>query len=284
MFRAARQEGGSTGRDSTPIIQTRMRSGQTTFDEDLLSHLQAELTSLRAELEHQQRLAMVGTLAAGLAHEINNLMTPALAYAQLAHARPEDPVLVAKALEQCLASMTSTTELADLLLGYTARQCDAVVADVRQAVDGAIACLGRDPAKDGIECSIRVPSDLHASISPVALQQVLLNLLINARDVLQGAEAAKICIEGAATGEQIKVRVADNGAGIPPNVRRFLFQPFSVSRETGHGLGLWICKHLLEEADGTISVTSADDGTAFTITLPAAQSGNKTTSCASTAK
>ena len=240
-------------------------------DDDLLSPLLAELETLRKGIEHQQRLATTGTLAAGVIHEINNLLTPVLAYAQLAIAKPDDRQLTSRALQQCVCAVESASSIADALLDFATPDATQSVADVGSVIDQAVICLGPEPARSGIEVTTTVGTGLLAAISPLALQQVLLNLLTNAVHALHGRRNAQLTIEATAGVGAIQLAVTDNGPGISPAAQEHLFEPFAVSRETsGHGLGLWICKRLIEQAGGELSLVSSSGGTTFTVELPPA--------------
>lgn len=239
---------------------------------DRLAAAEAQLATLRDALAHQQRLALIGTLAAGIAHETNNLLTPVLAYTQLAESHPDQPELLEKLRDRCAASLPPATEVAHAILSLASPSDQDETACVMDAANKALACLGRDLAKDKITCTIDIPEDLTVRAKPLALQQVLLNLLLNAVTALQQQRHSTIRIHAAEDETYVCITVEDNGPGIPEAIRGKLFQPFSVSREThSNGLGLWMCKELIEQAGGTIDLTTAiDAGTAFHVTLPAA--------------
>lgn len=245
----------------------------TTFEEELASRLQsaeAELAELRSQLDHYDRLATIGTLAAGAVHEINNLLTPALAYAQLAQSQPHDQTLTTKAIEHCVTAVNSATQVADAILGFASPDDRGRCANIREIADRALLCLGCEPSMDSISIRDEVPKTVNAAISPLSLQQVLLNLLINAMNALERRKGGRITIEASVSHQIVHILISDNGPGLPASVRENLFSPF-VSRETsGSGLGLWVCKRLINEADGDIACASSSQGTTFTITLPAA--------------
>src|SRR5262249_28575324 len=142
--------------------------------------LASELVIMRANLEHAQRLATLGTIAALIAHEFNNLLTPVMSYAQMALAKPGDPELTRKALERAAAGSEKAAQIAGTILdfarddlevgavpgaqslGHAARSplplpgtgvpCGTLEsADVAECVRNTLACLARDPLKDGIE-------------------------------------------------------------------------------------------------------------------------------------
>jgi two-component system, NtrC family, sensor kinase len=283
--------------------------------DDLVRRLdQAEQQSaeLRAQLEHSHRLAMIGTLAAGVIHEINNILTPVLGYAQMAGSHPNDPEFLAKVAEKTTRGLSQARGIADSMLelarprGGDRNDTEPVRANVLDVCRAAIACLGRAPAKDGIRCEIDVPGDLTCAARPLALQQVLLNLLINAvqamksmpsRDRVLTIRAVRTADHGSGglsgiasaakhTGQtdMIRIEVSDTGPGIPVQIRDSLFKPFvsvqnnsssspgsgpGVDRTSGCGLGLSVCRTLVEAAGGTIAAQSgSQSGTTFIIVLP----------------
>jgi signal transduction histidine kinase len=149
---------------------------------------------------------------------------------------------------------------------------------VRQTVDETIACLARDPRKDGLELTIDVDEDLKVAMSALNLQQVLLNLILNAKKAMRRGGA--LTIRASAEGEMVMIDVSDSGPGIPPEIVDRLFQPFVTHRigsgpelmeQKGTGLGLCICRDLLRHAGGSISVDSvAGQGATFHIVVPRA--------------
>src|SRR5262245_32866442 len=122
-----------------------------------LDELERRVESLSKALEHRERLATLGTIAALIAHEFNNVLTPVRTYAQMALAAPNDQALAAKALGRALEGSERATEIAGVILGFVRGPASAASigsaasawgeADVSRAIDQALACLVRDPAK-----------------------------------------------------------------------------------------------------------------------------------------
>lgn len=150
-----------------------------------LIHVEAKVLELQRELEHAQRLAVLGTLTAGIAHEFNNLMTPVLSYAQMALEARDDQPLARKALERAAFGATSACRIASAILSMAKDQPrlgepEPDSADVGEAVRNALAVIARDPARDNIDLILNIPDGLRARIRPIALQQSILNLVLNA--------------------------------------------------------------------------------------------------------
>ncbi len=252
-----------------------------------LAAAEADLAMLRRELEHTQRLAVVGTIAAGAAHEINNVLTPALAYAQLARSSPDDTHALNRALERTIAGIEAASGILQGMLDFSSVADESACADINAAVQAALDCMGRDPGKDGIHLKRRIPPATAAAIQPLALQQVILNLILNARRALASHKARdrQIMIIAKPQGDGlILITFTDNGPGIPPEVADSLFEPFvscapgpeldqsgSGDCRGGTGLGLAVCRRAIEAAGGSIAAGSHSSGGAkFTINLPAA--------------
>jgi signal transduction histidine kinase len=249
-----------------------------------LHAMEAELVAVRRELEHTHRLATIGTITAGVAHEINNLLTPALAYAQRATSDPDDTALLQKAVEKSRAGIDAASRILDAVLGFSCADEEPDDARPDAALQAAIDCIGRDLSKDGITIERQIPADLRCRIRPLALQQVLLNLVLNACKALR-PRGGRIIVTAAKHGQQtIRISVADTGPGVPREIATTLFEPFvtapidggrrngrSAPGQGGSGLGLTVCRRTIEAAGGTIAVDSSPgQGATFLIELPAA--------------
>lgn len=243
---------------------------------------------LERDLERSHRLAMLGTLAGTIAHEFNNLLTPMMSYAQLALSDPDDRALVTKALTKAVDTTEKAAQISSSLLGFIRDDGAAADADVESVIHEAIACAARSPEKDGIRVRVVVEPGCRAAMRPVALQQVLLNLILNARQAMSpGGGELDIVAECSTlnTAPGVEITVRDTGAGIPPGVMERIFEPFNTGHGGGGGeagmggtgLGLSICKRLVDEAGGGIEVHSTEgQGTCFTLYLPAPEAARGT--------
>lgn len=221
------------------------------------------------------KMASVGTLACMLAHEMNNLLTPVLSYAKLALEAPANERLGRRAHESAIAGVTACNAMAESLLGFVLDGSDeAPVAGVKSCVDRSIACIPRGLIKDGIRQEIKIDPSLEMAISGTALTQVILNLLLNARQAMPSGGEIAIRAECSTwnTNEPIVIlSVSDSGHGIPEENISSIFDPFVslTSGNAGTGLGLTICQQLISAVGGTIRVESQlGVGTTFTIELP----------------
>ncbi len=243
-----------------------------------LDRLEADLAALRRQVQALQRMAALGTLSAMLAHEFNNLLTPVVSYSQYALAG-NDPAVMKSALEKTHKNARRLSWLCEKLLGMAAgRNAEPAAVPLRQLLADAVDCLGRDPAKDNIEVSIDAADDLRAFVHEPSLQQVLFNLVINARQAMldRGGRLSLAAVK--APGNRVRISVSDTGCGISRENLSRVFEPFFTTKpsqgETGRrglGLGLHITRQLVEEQGGTILVESQPGkGTTFTFDLPAA--------------
>lgn len=238
----------------------------------------AEPSDLHRQVQRLQKLASLGTQSAILAHEFNNLLTPLIGHAQHALER-RDPNELAAALEKTLAHARRAAALCEKLLGLAADDRSAPESTgLLSLVLDTLDCLVRDLARDGIEVAVRIDERLHAYIHAPSIQQVLFNLLVNARQAMLGRRGRLTISARPAEHGFVALSVADTGPGIPADVLPYVFEPFFTTRAVdgpldrrGSGLGLAISRQLVEENGGALLVESRDGhGATFTITLPAA--------------
>ncbi len=247
---------------------------------------QHALNAFACELDHSDRLATLGTLAAGVAHEINNILTPVLAYAQMAASHPDDQDLQAKAIEKTITGVEVATRIASSILGFAGHN-DAPDADVADVVTQAINCIARDPNKDQTDLRLEIQPGTRVRMNPLSLQQVLINLVLNAQEAMrQHGRPGRLIIAAITRADgTIGIRVSDNGPGLPKDIAGRIFEPFVTGRKRqadstrpGHGLGLSICRRLIEQAGGSITASSTTgQGTTFLIVLPSPKSSHAKT-------
>ncbi|MCP4247650.1 MAG: hypothetical protein GY778_11425 [bacterium] len=243
-----------------------------------IARLEEQFDELRRQVRQVQQLASLGTAAAMLAHEYNNLVTPAVGYAQYA-LDTDEPELMRKALTMTLRQTSIITAMADRILGLAVQEPQSFASvNLRQMVDEAVACMARDPAKDGIVLRVNIDDKLTVRADEKQLLQVFFNLLLNARQALTG-HGGRLSVEAVARDDdRVEICLRDNGCGIPADKLDSIFEPFvttktgdSAGGAKGAGLGLAICRDIIDEHRGAITVQSqVGDGTTFTITLPAA--------------
>jgi signal transduction histidine kinase len=250
---------------------------------DPLESLEEQLQDLRAQLTESQRLAAIGTIAAEIAHEFNNLLTPLGGYAQLAlrsaQSDKPDMEMIAKALGRCVQSAEKAGRICTSMLKLARGEESFERVDVQRLIDEVLNVLARDPRKDGIALRVQVAPGLAVWGDPIQLEQVLLNLLINARQAMLG-KGGSITVRACAAdgGDQVRIHVIDTGPGIAPKHLSRIFEPFFTTKGTarkgearGTGLGLAICRDIIQHHRGSIEVQSVvGKGTTFVLGLPVA--------------
>lgn len=244
--------------------------------------LQAEITEHRAtdsrlqgvqrDLVQANRLAILGQVAAGVAHEINQPVATIRAYADNAKAfldrgngetAKENLGLIAELTDRIGAI---TSELKGL--ARKGRQAAEPV-DLKAAIDGALFLLKSRFAGsfDRLEIT-EIASGLAVLGQRIRLEQVLINLLQNALEAIDDKANATITIGlSRLIDDEVDLSVSDTGPGLPDHVRDNLFIPFTTSKEGGLGLGLVIARDIVTEYGGRLSVDTSKNGTTFTITL-----------------
>lgn len=229
------------------------------------------------ELARLQRLAGLGTMSAALAHEFNNLLTPIVSYCQYA-AKQNDPAVLRSAVERAAKNASRLTNLCSTIMNLAAgTNAETCAVAVRPLLNEALECLGRDLAKDKITVTIDASEELRVLAHADSLRQVLFNLLINARQAML-ERGGRLTLTAQRVNQQVEITIADTGRGIAPENLERIFEPFfSTKREepsterTSVGLGLYVCRRLMMQQDGSIVASSIPgQGATFTLTLPAA--------------
>ncbi len=234
-----------------------------------------ELALAQARLVEEQKLAAIGRLGAGVAHEINNPLTGILGNAQLLleHAEPteREPLERIEALARRCRDVTQTLLRFSQQGGEPARED----VDLNRVVADALALFGGVARGGGIAVSAELASPAPRVVGdPGHLAQVLLNLLSNARTACEGRPGAAIAVSTARDGPDAVVRVRDGGKGIAPEHLPHVFEPFFTTKDrwASVGLGLSVSYRIVSEHGGRIEVESRPgEGAAFTVRLPAAR-------------
>ncbi len=249
------------------------------WNEELRAQVEArtlELKEAQARLLESQKLAAVGQLGAGVAHEINNPLTGILGQAQLLlEARaPGDPDAAALRQIEELARRSRDITLNLLRFSQQKEEPDLVPLDLNQAVGEALLLAERHVRDEGVELGVTLGQGLPRVRGDAGqLAHVLVNLLSNARTACRGRPAPRIEVETAARGGEVRLAVRDNGSGIAPEVRPRIFEPFFTTKQvwSNVGLGLSVSWRIVAAHGGRIEVeTHPGQGSTFTVVLPAA--------------
>lgn len=228
-----------------------------------------QLSKTRTELLAAERLATVGRLAAGVAHEVGNPLSGILGYVSVARTKSKSPE-VSELLERIDAEVHRIDQIVRGLLdlGRPAKGRPIPV-ELKALVEPCVKLLaaGKDFAQVKVEVDLEPGTTVHAEPGP--LSQVLINLLLNAAQAMGGRGTVVVRSTGA-EGRRC-IEVIDEGPGIPPEVLPKLFDPFFTTKEAGEGtgLGLAISHHLVTSMGGTLTADNGERGGArFTIALP----------------
>ncbi len=255
------------------------------WNEDLQAEVDArtrELREAQARLVETQKLAAVGQLGAGVAHEINNPLAGVLGNVQLllmkkrkAGAGDDDPEV--KALAKVEESAKRCKDITGALLRFSQQQGD----DLRRGaldLNGVVSEVARlsetGAAEQGVALET-VPAAAPAQVvgDSAHLVQAVLHLVSNARTAVKDREGGRVRVEARVVDGEAQIRVADNGKGIDPKIRGRIFEPFFTTKDvwTNLGLGLSVAYRIAEDHDGRIEVESVPgQGTVMTLCLPRA--------------
>ncbi|WP_451977375.1 sensor histidine kinase [Azospirillum endophyticum] len=254
---------------------------------DLERKVEERTRNLRAtqdELVHAGKLAVIGQLSAGLAHELNQ---PLAALRTLSGNTVK--FLQRGNLDAAQGNLARIAHLVDAMGALTsqlksfARKSSGAPrpVSVRRPIDNALFLLDQRLRRSGVGVQVDVPEDIMALCDPNRLEQVVVNLVANGLDALAGREGGRLALSAATGDGRVRIRVADNGPGLSDEVLPRLFEPFFTTKDVGKegakegsgglGLGLAISAGIVRDFGGALTGANGPDGGAvFTVDLPAA--------------
>lgn len=247
---------------------------------DELTRTTQRLEQAQEEVVRQERLASVGKLSAGIAHEIGNPIAAILGM----HDLLADDDLPKETRDDFLRRMRNETErisgiVRDLLDFARPEKATAVESGafrpstVGNVVRDVVALVRTQKDARPVEIAVEVPDEpVAVGLSPQRLTQVLLNLLLNAASAVRGVSKPSITVRVRRQGDLVRIEVDDNGPGVPADMRERIFLPFVTEKDVGEGtgLGLAVCRGLVEGAGGKILVDAEyTRGARFVVELPA---------------
>jgi signal transduction histidine kinase len=239
----------------------------------------AEVAELRRQLLEARKLAGLGELLGTTTHEFNNALTTILNYAKLGLRHRDQPTRD-KALERILSAGTRAAKITASVLGMSrSGSARFEPVNLHLLIEDVLVLLERELMKYRVQVEREFAPVPKVSANPGQLQQVLLNLLVNARQAMSGGGRLILRLSHDEASGLVDLMVRDTGCGMAPDVMRRIFEPrFSTKSgpdETGKGgtgLGLSACKEIVDAHRGRIRVESAPGkGTAITIRLPVQQ-------------
>ena len=245
--------------------------------EQAVEVLRAAVVQLQRELVATQRLALLGSRAAMAAHEFNNLMTPILARVQDALGR-DDPAAMRKALERTLVNAQKSIAVCQHMLGVARGGEEVVeVRGVAEAVADALASTVRPFEKEGIRLEVDVPDELRVETHARLLDQLVLNLLLNAQRAMKPG-GGTLRVRARREAGDVLIEVADDGSGLSGDYLERVVNPFLSADATKNpcdwnevGLGLNVCRTIVQQHGGSIEATANEGaGCTFRVRWPAA--------------
>jgi signal transduction histidine kinase len=251
-----------------------------------------ERRSLEEQFRHAQKMEAVGRLAGGVAHDFNNLLTAIIGYGRFALEEAAGPAQ-RRDIEEIVKAAGRAASLTKQLLAFSRRQVvEAVVVDLNLLIVDMVSMLRRMIGED-IELSTTLAaSHAHVRADRSQLEQVVMNLVINARDAsgpggrirlvtsaVDLDDAAAAGVPGLTRGAYVTLSVVDSGAGMTDEVKSRLFEPFFTTKPRGQGTGLGLATvyGIVVQGGGAIEVASeVGSGSTFTVYLPREQEAAQT--------
>ena len=243
--------------------------------------IQSETDQLRQQLLRAQRLSSVGTLASSVAHEFNNILTTIMNYAKLGLRAETTDASRLQSLEKILKGSQRAATIISSMLGF-ARDHSArrERTDLVALVEEVLVLTDKDLSKHQVHVEKKFQGRPHAPVVRGQIEQILINLIINARQAMPRGGQLKIDVRENARTQMAEICVCDTGVGIQPEQLRLIFEPFYTTKEPdgqghgGSGLGLSVCRQIIEQHQGRIRVESVvGKGSKFTVKLPLALPG-----------
>ncbi|NQV14174.1 PAS domain S-box protein [bacterium] len=231
----------------------------------------SELQTIEHQMRQSDRLATVGQLAAGVAHEIGNPLTSISSLVQLLERRMQNPDHISK-LGRIKSNIERITKIVHELVDFTRPQAtDVQNVQINDVIKSAVGLMTYDNRSQKINIELDLGPDLpRIKASPDKLHQVVVNLIVNAFDALK-EKGDSIRIITAEKSFSITIRVEDNGSGMNPDVMDKIFEPFFTTKDVGKGtgLGLSVSHGIINSMKGKLVVTSEPGaGAAFLIEIP----------------
>jgi signal transduction histidine kinase len=242
------------------------------------SFAREQIEALRRQVVALQRISSLGVLAGGVFHELNNALTPVLNYAKLGLRNP-DPAYRERALKRILEAGQRAATITNGMLGLSRPGRDPnhrAVVDLNRLVEEVAMLVNKDLAKNRVRLELQLMARPFARVNAPQIQQVLINLLINARQAMPDGGVVILRVAPDVSGRLVELSVTDRGVGITPENLRRIFEPFfstktgpDASGLGGSGLGLAVCRDIVEDHHGRLRAESRPGhGSTFTLVLP----------------
>jgi signal transduction histidine kinase len=245
------------------------------IEQDVMAQ-HSETDVLRQQLLQAQRLSSVGTLASSVALEFNNILTTIINYAKLGLRAVADDGARTQALDKILKGSQRAATIISSMLGFArSSSSQRQLTDMAALVDEVLILTEKDLSKHRVQVEKNFHGRPQAAVVPAQIEQILVNLIINARQAMPRGGRLRIEVRDNPRTHMAEIRISDTGVGIPPDQLRLIFEPFYTTKEPdehghgGTGLGLSVCRQIIEQHQGRIRVESVmGKGSTFTVKLP----------------
>ena len=259
------------------------KENKVTNDLSIFKNENQKITELLKEKERliyglmkANKTAATGALSASIAHELNQPLGASNLNIQFLKMKVEKGVLNPELGKEILDSLEADNQRAATIVKslrsiFTEGESNAQEVQLGDLIAKVLDIVKPELKSKNIQIQLRVDEDLPLSVNPAEIEQVILNLLNNAVQALanSGTLQRRIAIEASKVGKLVHLSISDNGTGVSLEFKSHLFELLSTTRQTGMGLGLWLCKHIVTRYSGSIHYEEVIGGGAkFVIELP----------------
>lgn len=252
-----------------------MTAGHESMLQERVDELGQRVEALQQQLLHAQRLNSVGALTSSITHEFNNILTTVINYAKMG-LRHKDAATRDKAFDKILNAGQRASKITTGMLAFVRNQSDRrEPTDLAQLVEDVLVLVEKDLQMRRVRLQTDYLTRPYAEVNAGQVQQVLLNLIVNARQAMPNGGQLAIMVSTNADAGTAEISIRDTGTGIPPEKLPKIFEPFFSTKKAdengqgGTGLGLALCRKIIETHNGRIRVESVvGKGTTFTLRFP----------------
>ncbi len=247
-------------------------------NEQKIADLEQQLVQMRQQLMQAEKMSTVGVLASSITHEFNNILTTVINYAKMG-LRHKDEAIREKSFTKILAAGQRAAKITTGMLSYARSKGDHKESfELAQLVEDVLVLVEKDLQVHRISLVKKFDQQPSTVVNANQIQQVILNLIINARQAMDEGGTLTITLSENQADQFAEITIRDTGCGIPSHILPKIFDSFFTTKtadesgQGGSGLGLAMCKDVIESHRGRIRVESTPGkGTAFTLKLPLAK-------------
>jgi len=248
----------------------------TKAENEKITELLKEKERLIFGLIKVNKTAATGALSASIAHELNQPLGASSLNIQFLKMKLEEGVFNSALGKEILDSLEADNQRAATIVKslrsiFTEDYSSAQEVQLGDLITKVLEIAGPELKSQNIQIQLRIDDELVVKVNPTEIEQVILNLVINAAQALTNAETLqrRIAIEVLKAGQLVRLTVSDNGSGVPVEFKSHLFELLSTTKQTGMGLGLWLCKHIVNRYSGSIHhEDNIEGGAKFVVEFP----------------